>query len=143
MCVQLGVLFPLVLAQSYQVCSWQGGWQGATSPFKCVFGFPVLAAELLGLSTILLSSVGLQYIFPPGSSSASISLPPRVDTYAFCSFFFHFSIPGSCQLSSLAAAPGLEFSVICLPLCSLPPLSRSSPGAALCIRWLKLGGLYS
>lgn len=59
MCVQLGVLFPLVLAQSHQVCSWQGGWQGATSPFKCVFGFPVLAAELLGLSTISLLSVGL------------------------------------------------------------------------------------
>lgn len=60
MCVQLGVLFPLVLAQSHQVWSWKGGWQGATSPFKCVFTFPVLATELLGLSAVLLLSIGLQ-----------------------------------------------------------------------------------
>lgn len=137
MCVHLGAIFH-VLAQSHQVWNGKGGWQGATSSFKRVVRFPGIAAELVCKFALI---CGFGYSLPQASSNVSITLASQVDTQidAFCSFFFHFPIPGCSQLSGLVAAPG-HF-VTFMSLSSLPPFSHPSPGAAVCIEWLELEGL--
>lgn len=129
MCVHLGVISH-ALAQSHWVWNGEGGWQGATSPLKLVFRSPVLAVELVCRFTFIRA---FGNVLPPASSSVSISLASHVGIYTFHSVFFHFPIPGSSQLSSLIAAPGLFVLCTSLSLSSRrPPFSHPSPGAAVC-----------